>query len=231
MAREIFKQSGPQLDYVEAFFTTFDYPRLSWLHLISKKQFTAASSTFLNLARSEPALDPAKFMLSMGKLCELVEIDRAGGGVGGSVSLSREGNTSADVDEDIKVYDESLDLVDVQLKLRKDLLELISDVDITSSLQIADVGAKNEEILAKAHAIAERAATKLIAAGRMGLVSLFKRLVGNLVAGRRLGVEETMDVLTLKDNSFDLVDFTVALHLIYESQVLFILSRPILFCP
>lgn len=214
MAREIFRQDGAQIHYVEAFFATFDYPRLNWLHLISKKQFTAASSTLLGLGRTEPQLDQTKFMLSMGKLCELVEHNRAA-----SRTLPHSESAGADADEEIQNYDENLELVDVQLKLRDDLLAMISDVDIAGTIQLEDVGGKNEEILVKARAITERATTQLAAGGRTGLEALFKRLVGNLIAGRRLGVEETMDVQTLQDNTFSVSNFTVAMHLIYQSKV------------
>jgi nuclear pore complex protein Nup133 len=226
MAREIFKQNGIQLDYVEAFFTTFDYPRLNWLHLISKNQFTAASPILLNLGRAEPELDQAKFMLSMGKLCELVEHERT---VGRAQAQAEAAGLSADIDadEEIQTYDENLELVDVQLKLRNDLLAIIRDVDVAGTIQVADVGSKNEEVLAKARAITERATTQLVAGGRTGLANLFKRLVGNLIAGRRLGVEETMDALTLQDNTSSVGNFTVAMHLIYQSKVCSHSSHPI----
>jgi nuclear pore complex protein Nup133 len=206
MAHEIFKQSDQQLDYVDAFFTTYEYPSLSWLHQIGKKQFTAASTTLLNLAQSETRLGPAKFMLSMGKLCELVELENS--------------EDVREMEAEIQVYDELLDLVDVQQKLRKDLMETVSQVDI--SFSITDEESQNAYILARASAITEHTTTRLTTTGRSESAILFKRLVANLIGDQRLGVEDTLDLLALKDDASDIGDYAVGLHLIYEAKAWFL---------
>lgn len=210
MAQEIFRQSGSHVEYVEAFFATFDYPNLAWIHQLGKSQFSAAGNTLLDLAQSDTRLGPVKFLLSMGKLCELVEIDSGAGTGDGDESLVRE-------------YDELLDLVDVQQKLRKDLLETIEGADISFAASIADVGSQNEDILTKASAITERITTRLKQDDFVETILLFKRLVGNLVGDKRLGIEDTLDMLGLKDN-VQQPGFSVGLHLVYESRVSIIQS-------
>jgi hypothetical protein len=205
MAQEIFKQDASHADYVEAFFSTFDYPNLAWLHYIGKQQFTPASSALLSLAQSETRLGPAKFMLSMGKLCELIEAENA--------------EDVGELDEEVRAYDELLDLVDVQRKQLKDLLDTIMETDLTAALSIADVGSKHQDILAKCSAITERSATRLIHERNQEGVTLFKRIVGNLIGDKRLGVEDTVDLLTLKDPNPDVSNFAIGIQLIYEAKV------------
>jgi nuclear pore complex protein Nup133 len=205
MAHEIFRQSGSHVDYVEAFFAAYDYPDLAWIYQLGKGRFGAAGNMLLDLAQSDTRLGPVKFLLSMGKLCELTEVDAAGGNGDGDESLVRE-------------YDELLDLVDVQQKLRKDLLETIEGVNISFSASIADVGSQNEDLLTKASAITERVTTRLKQDGFVETITLFKRLVGNLVGDKRLGIEDTLDILGLKDNAQQ-AGFSVGLHLVYESRV------------
>lgn len=206
MAHEIFKQTGAHQEYVEAFFNAFEYPKLAWLHQIGKSQFSSASATLLSLGESDPRLGPVKFLLSMGKLCELVELD------------DNDDTDLREVDEGIRVYDELLELVDVQQKLRKDLMETISDADMSLALSVADVGAQNEDILAKAAAITERVTTRLKSDGFSESITLFKRLAGNLIGDKRLGVEDTLDMLGLKDNTQQ-TGLLVGLHLVYETRV------------
>lgn len=203
MAHEIFKQSGQQLEYVDAFFATYEYPSLAWLHQIGKKQFTAASTTLLNLAQADTRLGPAKFLLSMGKLCELVELENS--------------EDVREMEAEVQVYDELMDLVDVQQKLLKDLMETLFQAD--ASFAITEPSSQNAEILAKASAITEQVTTRLASTGRSESVRLFKRLVANLIGDKRLGVEDTLDILALKDNMFHVGDYAVGLQLIYEAKV------------
>ncbi|CCA67372.1 hypothetical protein PIIN_01203 [Serendipita indica DSM 11827] len=205
-AGEIFKETGKNADYVEAFFATYEYPGLSWLHLLGKQEFTAASTTLLTISQSEPRLGPSKFLLSLGKLCELVEFQDA--------------ETSQDIEEPIRMYDELLDLVDVQQKLRNDLLRTISDFDPTVDIPISEVGSKNVEVLSKAVAITERVTTRLSKWGRRESIELFKRLVGNLVGERRISLDDTLDLIGLGDVRPESIGHAVGLHLIYESRFL-----------
>ncbi|KIM24888.1 hypothetical protein M408DRAFT_331557 [Serendipita vermifera MAFF 305830] len=207
MAHEVFKQTGAHVEYVEAFFSTFDYPNLAWLHQIGKSQFSTASSTLLSLGQSDNRLGPVKFLLSMGKLSELAELD------------DNEEDDMHQIEEDVRAYDELLDLIDVQQKLRKDLLETITDADISLALSVADVGSKNEDLLAKAAAITERVTTRLAAGGFVEHITLFKRLVANIIGDKRLGVEDTLDMLGFKDDALQ-NGFSVGLHLVYETQSL-----------
>ncbi|KAG8813545.1 hypothetical protein FRC17_001500 [Serendipita sp. 399] len=206
MASEIFKEPAQKQDIVDEFFSTSDYPQLSWLHMLGKKQFAAASSALLTLAETEARLADAKFLLSVGKLCEMVDL----------------GDTEEDqdIDEPIAVYDELLDLVDVQQKLRLDLLEVIDDFDVTRDVPVADVGSANVETVAKASLIVERIASNLKAGERKASATLLQKLVGNLIGDKRLTIEDTLDVIGLKDNNSQAANYGVALHLIYEAKSL-----------
>ncbi|KAG8825218.1 hypothetical protein FRC19_011894 [Serendipita sp. 401] len=206
MASEIFKEPTQKQAIVDKFFSTYDYPQLAWLHMIGKGQFTAASSALLSLAETEARLGDAKFLLSVGKLCEMVDL----------------GDTEDDqnVDEPIAVYDELLDLVDVQQKLRQDLLEAIEGFDITRDVPVADVGSANLEVVAKASLIVERIASKLKATERKTSSMLLQKLVGNLIGDKRLTIEDTLDIIGLKDNNTLAANYGVALHLIYEAKSL-----------
>lgn len=200
MAYEIFKQSDIHGNYVEAFFSHFDNPTLGWLHQIGKRQFTAASATLQSLSQAETRLGAAKFLLSMGKLCELVEL--------------KETKDIREMDEEIQGYDEMLDLLDVQQKLRDDLLQSIAQEG--SSLEL---DSENAEILARASIITQQFTARLQDSGRSESSLLFKRLVANLIGDIRLGVEDTVDILSLKDNLLDARDYAVAVHLIYDAKV------------
>ena len=211
MAHEIFQQSGSHMDYVDAFFAAYNYPNLAWIHQLGKSQFSTASATLLDLAQSDTRLGPTKFLLSMGKLCELVELEGAG---------DDDDSYVRDMDEDLRMYDELLDLVDVQQKLRKDLLETIADVNMSFAASVADLGAPNEEILTKATAITECVTKRLKQDGFTETITLFKRLVGNLIGDKRLGVEDTLDILGLKDSAqLGQTGFSVGLHLVSETRV------------
>jgi hypothetical protein len=144
-------------------------------------------------------------MLSMGKLCELIEVENA--------------EDVSELDEEVRAYDELLDLVDVQRKQLKDLLDTIMETDLTAALSIADVGSKHQDILAKCSAITERSATRLIHERNQEGLTLFKRIVGNLIGDKRLGVEDTVDLLTLKDPNPDVSNFAIGIQLIYEAKV------------
>lgn len=205
-AHEVFKQTGAHQEYVENFFSNFDYPNLAWLHQMGKSQFSAASTTLIAQGESDNRLGPVKFLLSMGKLCELVELNGS------------DENDVREMDEDVRAYDELLELVDVQQKLRKDLMETIANADVSLALSVADVGSQNEDILAKAAAITEQVTTRLRAGGFVETTTLFKRLVGNIIGDKRLGVEDTLDILGLKDN-IQQTGFSVGLHLVYETRV------------
>jgi hypothetical protein len=54
---------------------------------------------------------------------------------------------------------------------------------------------------------------------------LFKRLVANLIGDQRLGVEDTLDLLALKDNASDVGDYAIGLHLIYEAKACYFLLQ------
>ena len=205
LAHEIFKEIRKSTEYVEAFFAAYDYPGLSWLHLLGKEEFTSTSLALLTISQAEARLGPSKFLLSLGKLCELVELQDA--------------DTSQDIEEPIRVYDELLDLVDVQQKLRNDLLRTISGFDATLDIPISEVGSKNVEVLSKAVAITERVTTRLAQWERSESIELFKRLTGNLVGERRISLDDTLDLIGLGDVRPESVGHAVGLHLIYESRV------------
>ena len=93
------------------------------------------------------------------------------------------------------VYDDKLELLAVMQRLREEL---------ESTLPQDEVGTRNPDLDDKVHMVVAPLTTNLNSAveneqKRTGLLQLFKRLVHVLLDGRTIGLEDVIDVLTLKD--------------------------------
>jgi len=76
--------------------------------------------------------------------------------------------------------------------------------ELESSLPQDEVGTRDSELDEKVHLVVDRLATNLDSAvqneqKRKGSLQLFRRLVHVLLDGRTIGLEDVIDVLTLKD--------------------------------
>ena len=93
------------------------------------------------------------------------------------------------------VYDDKLELLAVIQRLREEL---------ESSLLQDEVGIREPDLDGKVDMIVDRLTTNLDSAveneqKRKGSLQLFRRLVHVLLDGRTIGLEDVIDVLTLKD--------------------------------
>lgn len=93
------------------------------------------------------------------------------------------------------VYDDKLELLAVIQRLREEL---------EASLPQDEVGIRDPDLDEKVHMIVDRLTTNLDSAvedeqKRKGSLQLFRRLVHVLLDGRTIGLEDVIDVLTLKD--------------------------------
>jgi len=93
------------------------------------------------------------------------------------------------------VYDDRLELLAVIQRLREEL---------ESSLPQDEVGTGDPDLDEKVHMVVDRLTTNLDSAveneqKRKGSLQLFRRLVHVLLDGRTIGLEDVVDVLTLKD--------------------------------
>lgn len=98
-------------------------------------------------------------------------------------------------DDIFPAYDDKLELLAVMQRLREEL---------ESSLPQDGVGTVTLDLHDKVHMVVDRLATNLDSAveneqKRAGSLQLFRRLVHVLLDGRTIGLEDVIDVLTLKD--------------------------------
>ena len=93
------------------------------------------------------------------------------------------------------MYDDKLELLAVIQRLREEL---------ESSLPQDELGRHDLDLDEKVHMVVDRLTTSLDSAveneqKRQGSLQLFRRLVHVLLDGRTIGLEDVIDVLTLKD--------------------------------
>ncbi|KII88453.1 hypothetical protein PLICRDRAFT_110437 [Plicaturopsis crispa FD-325 SS-3] len=189
--RTMFAQEDAYGEYMDKFFDQHPHPSISWIHDLGKGRHGAASETLLIQAQGAKDLASKHLMLSIGKLANLAQLHE----------------TEASVDQSVlDAFHDDLDFVSVHHVLLEELKAPLSSVRGKQSLD------SQVDIIAKAKA------KRLLQ--HKELLNVFKNLVRDLLQGKVLSIEDTADVLSLKDNTDNVDDYVTALHLIAREQYL-----------
>ncbi|TFK55057.1 hypothetical protein OE88DRAFT_1674600 [Heliocybe sulcata] len=189
--RTLFAQQERYGDYIDMYFAQHPNPTISWINDIGKGRYGAASESLLEVAKGEGTLEVKHLMLSIGKLSQLAQL--------------HEPNASVE-EKVLNAFHDGLDFISVH----ETLLEKFRVVlEAHKGKQSHDAQA-DTVVRAKAKSLANRKYT----------MRLFKDLIRQLLQGKALGVEDIVDLLTLKDNDGEeMEDYTTALQLVDEAKV------------
>ncbi|KDQ60778.1 hypothetical protein JAAARDRAFT_190924 [Jaapia argillacea MUCL 33604] len=190
--RTMFAQEDSYGAYMNAFFEKYPNRDIAWIHDLGKGRFGLASQLLLSEAKSAPWLETKQLMFSIGKLAHLAQLHE----------------NEASIDEAVlDSFHDGLDFVSVHQAL---LLEFRAA--LTSSSRSKQSLDAQVETMAKAHASNLH--------DRRALLKVFKQLVRRLLQGRSLSIEDSADVLSLKDNKKGVADYATALHLLSRDDQL-----------
>ncbi|CDZ97230.1 Nuclear pore complex, Nup133 component (sc Nup133) [Phaffia rhodozyma] len=181
-------------ELVTKFLDSTENSRIAWLHDLSIKRYDYASHSLLKESESEPKLVNKQLMLSLSKLCQVV-------------NLSQGGTTSEDARKVLDGLDDRLDLISVHERLR-DLFQQALKESGKYSSTVED----NVEVVT---AILAPNLTPLPA-----LRALFVRLGRDLLLGKTLQPEDLIDLLTLKANQNEdqVGDYAIALDVLMRAR-------------
>ncbi|KAH9465346.1 hypothetical protein Pst134EA_013234 [Puccinia striiformis f. sp. tritici] len=192
---ELLSQDSVYAPLITSFLDNMDYGKFSWIHDLAIDRFDHASLVLLKEAESEKNLDDQKIMLSLGKLCQVAQIDEAG-------QIDQE-----KILQDIEVVDDRLDILQAQLKL-SDLCKSILDSQPQYSLLSLD---QQIEVLR------QHLAPNLV--DRPAFGQLFDRYVRQIIAGDALKIEDLIEFYGLKANLEEQVeDFVIALDVFSRAK-------------
>ncbi|CAE6392599.1 unnamed protein product [Rhizoctonia solani] len=102
---------------LHGFLKSTDYPRISWLHDVAVGDFQSTTATLSGEIENETKLDAKQLLLSLSKLSTVAENDL-------------EGFNSGQVQDDLQVYDDQLDLVELQREMRVEFDELVAEANV-----------------------------------------------------------------------------------------------------
>ncbi|KAH7921734.1 hypothetical protein BV22DRAFT_1095926 [Leucogyrophana mollusca] len=186
--RVLFAQEDTHAAYMDKFFAEHPHPAISWIHDLGRGRQGAASVALLGESKHAAEIDVKHFMLSIGKLSQLAQLQESGS-----------------VDEGVlEAFHDDLDFVSVQEKLLEEMKKVLVSVRGRQGLD------------GQVEAIAKAKAGKLRATE--GLLGVFKTLVRQVLQGKTLSVEDAVDLLTLKDNEESVEDYATALHLLARAE-------------
>ncbi|WAQ86497.1 hypothetical protein PtA15_7A223 [Puccinia triticina] len=192
---ELLSQDPVYAPLITSFLDRMDYGKFSWIHDLAIDRFDHASQVLLNEAESEKNLADQKIMLSLGKLCQVAQIDDG------------EHLDSEKIFQDIEIVDDRLDILQAQLKL-SDLCKSILESQPQYSLLSLD---QQIDILRK------HLAPNL--ADRPAFGQLFDRYVRQIIAGDALKIEDLIEFYGLKANLDEQVeDFVIALDVFSRAK-------------
>ncbi|KAG8764279.1 hypothetical protein FRC11_005083 [Ceratobasidium sp. 423] len=157
---------------LHGFLKSTDYPRISWLHDVAVGDFESTTATLSGEIGKETKLDAKQLLLSLSKLSTVAENDL-------------ESFNSERVQDDLQVYDDQLDLVELQREMRVEFDDLIAEANVRGRPSIdvqADILA--HELIPPTVEDANNA--------------LFKRLVKQLLQRNALSSYDLVDILTLR---------------------------------
>ena len=169
-------------------------PSIVWINDLENRRYEKTAGTLLKESKEVGNLDVKHFMLSLGKLSHLAQISESGKEAAARPSEADQGV----LDE----FHDDLDFVSVHERLIAEFEECLTT---TKSRKSTD---------AKIAAVLKAKASRLEKSGSKALIAIFKSLSKDLLAAKVLSVEDTVDLLTLKDNEETLESFTIALQLL-----------------
>ncbi|KAJ7774554.1 hypothetical protein DFH07DRAFT_102982 [Mycena maculata] len=187
--RVMFSQDDVQSAWMDKFFATHPDSSISWLHDLGQRRYEAAAAALLTESESATQLETKHLMLSIGKLAHLAQV--------------QETVEPAD-DYVLDSFHNDLDFVSVHQALLDEFRPVLDSLRGRQSLE------------AQIDAIVKSEASNL--SDQKALTLIFKDLVRQLLQGNALSMEDTVDVLTLKDNTISVEDYTTALHLLARVQ-------------
>ncbi|KAH7889197.1 hypothetical protein F5I97DRAFT_483446 [Phlebopus sp. FC_14] len=171
---------------------TSEYNAIAWVNDMGRRRFGEASGRLLREAKGAGEVGVRHFMLSLGKLAHLSQLQE-----------------DRSVDEaTLDAFHDGLDFIAVQEKLLKDFQEALASVR----------GKQKQSMDAQLDAIVRTKATRLRESERKGLIQIFKDHVRKVLQGKMLTVEDVVDILTLKDNGESIEDYATALHLLVRAE-------------
>ncbi|KAJ7905514.1 Non-repetitive/WGA-negative nucleoporin C-terminal-domain-containing protein [Mycena olivaceomarginata] len=187
--RVMFSQDDVQSAYMDKFFAAHPDPSISWIHDLGQRRYEAAADALLSESEAAPRLNTKHLMLSIGKLAHLAHVQETG-----------------EIAEDYVLdnFHNDLDFVSVHQALLDEFKPVLDSLRGRQSLD------------AQIDVIVKREASRLT--DQKALTLIFKDLVRQLLQGNALSMEDTVDVLTLKDNTTSVEDYTTALHLLARVQ-------------
>ncbi|KAJ3755523.1 hypothetical protein EV360DRAFT_96127 [Lentinula raphanica] len=183
--RTMFSQDDAHTVYIDKFFEQNPTPSLSWLNDLGKKRYLEAADALLTEAQQTVNLEVKHLELSIGKLANLAHLRKMEGTV------------------DVSLYDafhDALDVVSVHEALLDEFKAVVANMRSRRSLDT------------QVDTILKEKATLLFE--KRELTNIFRNLVKDLLQGKALSVEDTVDVLMLKDNFETMGDYATALHLL-----------------
>ncbi|KAJ3847514.1 hypothetical protein EV368DRAFT_76646 [Lentinula lateritia] len=183
--RTMFSQDEAYGAYMDRFFERNPTTSISWLHDLGKKRHREAAEALLIEAQQTVNLEVKHLELSIGKLANLAYLRKTEG--------------TAD-DGLYDAFHDALDVVSVHKALLDEFTAVVANMRGRRSLDT------QVDIL-----IQEKAS---LLTEMPELTNIFKNLVKDLLQGKSLSIEDTVDVLTLKDNFDSVGDYTTALHLL-----------------
>ncbi|KAJ7685205.1 hypothetical protein DFH06DRAFT_34186 [Mycena polygramma] len=187
--RVMFSQDDVQSAYMDKFFAAHPDSSISWIHDLGQRRYEPAADALLTEAENATQLNAKQLMLSMGKLAHLAHVQETG--------------EVAD-DHMLDNFHNDLDFVSVHQTLLDEFTPVLDSLRGRQSLE------------AQVDAIVKSEASRL--SEQKALTQIFKDLVRQLLQGNALSMEDTVDVLTLKDNLTSVEDYTTALHLLARVQ-------------
>lgn len=186
--RCIFAQNDSYRPYIDSFFSRHPYPSVSWVHDLGNGRWRSASCSLLAQSEFTLDLDARHAMLSIGKLAQLVDSEKS---------------SSSTAQSTLDAFHDGLDYISVHKKLIDELRAPLAGSKIRQSLE------SQVDIITKT--IAPSLKAKLYP----GFYSELRSCIKSLLQNHALGVEDLIDVLTLKEST---LDFVVALQLIQNTK-------------
>ncbi|KAF8654069.1 hypothetical protein AX16_003602 [Volvariella volvacea WC 439] len=196
--RIMFAQDGSSYShYMDKYFVENPNNAISWIHNLDKGRHKTAAAELLAEAKQTPSIEAKHLMLSIGKLCHLAQLQEGGDMQTDQAILDGKLQNNGSFHDD-------LDFVSVQETLWEEFQGVLKSLRGKQSLD------------SQVDAIARSLASSLV--DRKALLQIFKDLVRAVIQKKALSIEDTVDVLTLKDNANSVEDYATALHLLTRAQ-------------
>lgn len=165
---------------------------VAWLRDLGQGRWSVAGTRLLREANGAADVGVKHFMLSVGKLAHLAQMQEGG-----------------DADEAVlDAFHDSLDFISVQERMAQEFREA------ASSLR----GKQKQSLDAQVDAVIRAKGTRLRAERRHGLLGIMKIFARQVLQGKALSLEDAVDVLTLQDNVEGAENYATALHLLAHAE-------------